>query len=172
MARTDWQGVWTALVTTFQESGALDEAAFVRLVDRQISAGVTGLVPCGTTGETPALDGAEWERVVTLTIERAAGRVKVVPGTGSNNTPLTIARTRRARELGADAAMVVKPYYNKPNPAGLLAHYRAVASEGGLPVLVYNVPSRTGLNLTPEVLAPIAELDGVVALKEASGSMS
>ncbi|RMG46361.1 MAG: 4-hydroxy-tetrahydrodipicolinate synthase [Acidobacteria bacterium] len=166
------RGVFTALVTPFREGGAVDEEAFVRLVDRQLEAGVHGLVPCGTTGEAPALEQEEWERLVAVTVERAKGRVPVVAGTGTNNTALTIARTRRARELGADAALVVTPYYNKPNPAGLLAHYRAVAEEGGLPIVFYNVPSRTGLNATPEILRPIAEIELVRAVKEASGSLS
>jgi 4-hydroxy-tetrahydrodipicolinate synthase len=149
----------------------LDEEAYRRLIARQLDAGVRGLVPCGTTGEAPALDLDEWETLVGIALEMAAGRVPVVPGTGTNNTARSVERTRRARDLGADAALVVTPYYNKPNTEGLVDHYRAVAGQGGLPVVVYNVPSRTGRNVTPVELLRIAEIDGVVAVKEAAGSL-
>ncbi|HHN75279.1 MAG TPA: 4-hydroxy-tetrahydrodipicolinate synthase [Acidobacteria bacterium] len=165
------RGVLTALITPFDPSGEIDLAAFRELVDRQLAAGVHGLVPCGTTGETPALSDEEWAKLVGICVEAAAGRVPVVPGTGANNTPRTVALTRRARELGADAALVVTPYYNKPNPRGLVAHYRAVA-EVGLPVVLYNVPSRTGSNVPAELVLEIAENQAVVAVKEASGQLS
>jgi 4-hydroxy-tetrahydrodipicolinate synthase len=163
--------VFTALATPFRDDGAVDEDAYRRLIDRQLEAGVRGLVPCGTTGETPALTVEEWETLVTIAVRAAEGRVPVVPGTGSNNTDVTIARTRQARELGADAALVVTPYYNKPNTDGLVAHYEAVTERGGLPVVVYNVPSRTGRNVTPPELMRIARIDGVVAVKEAAGDL-
>ncbi len=165
------RGVFTALVTPFGNDGTFDEHTFEQLLERQLAAGVHGLVPCGTTGETPALDEQEWARIITLSVEAAAGRVSVVAGTGSNNTAQTVARTRRARALGADAALVVTPYYNKPNAEGLVSHYRTIAEEGGLPVVVYNVPSRTGLNLAPELLLRIAEIPGIVGVKEASGHL-
>lgn len=166
------RGVLTALVTPFDASGAVDEPAFRRLVERQIAAGVHGLVPCGTTGETPALDDREWERLIAITAELARGRLPVIAGTGTNNTAQSIARTRRAKELGATAALVVTPYYNKPNPAGLTAHFVAIAAEGGLPVVLYNVPGRTGLNAQPELVLQIAQHPQIVAVKEASGQLS
>jgi 4-hydroxy-tetrahydrodipicolinate synthase len=170
MSTLQLRGVLTALVTPFHD-GRFDEEAYARLAQRQLDGGVHGLVPCGTTGETPALDDAEWEAAIRIAVATAAGSVPVVPGTGSNNTRQSITRTQRARELGADAALVVTPYYNKPNPDGLVAHYAAIAAEGGLPLVVYNVPSRTGLNLQPEVFERIAELPQVAAIKEAAGSL-
>ncbi|MBP7149714.1 MAG: 4-hydroxy-tetrahydrodipicolinate synthase [Acidobacteria bacterium] len=165
------RGALTALVTPFRDDGSIDEPAFRQLVERQLGEGIHGLVPCGTTGETPALEHDEWERLVRVTVEIARGRVPVVAGTGTNNTAHSIARTRRARELGAEAALVVTPYYNKPNPEGLAAHFRAVAAEGGLPVVVYNVPGRTGLNASPEQVLRLAAIPGVAAVKEASGNL-
>ncbi|MDH3283514.1 MAG: 4-hydroxy-tetrahydrodipicolinate synthase, partial [Acidobacteriota bacterium] len=149
----------------------IDESTFEKLVERQLEGGVSGLVPCGTTGETPALEPEEWEWVVRRTVELAGSGAPVIAGTGSNNTGRTVERTRRAAELGASAALVVTPYYNKPNHAGLVAHYEAVAGRGGLPVVVYNVPSRTGLNLSAETVLELARIPGVVAVKEASGSL-
>ncbi len=165
------RGVFTALVTPFTQTGEIDRDTFRALVERQLAAGVHGLVPCGTTGETPAMTLEEWEWVVRTTVEIAAGKVPVVPGTGSNNTRGTIERTRRAKELGADAALVVTPYYNKPNPAGLAAHFRAVLDEGGLPVVFYNVPGRTGRNAMPGEILALADHPGLVAVKEASGNL-
>lgn len=166
------EGVLTALVTPFHDDGSLDRDGFFALCERQLAGGVEGLVPCGTTGETPALDDAEWETVVRWAVDAARGRARIVPGTGSNNTIQSVARTRRARELGADAALVVTPYYNKPNPDGLHAHYARIAAEGGLPVVVYNVPGRTGLNAMPDLVLRLASIPGVVAVKEASGNLS
>lgn len=171
MTQPRLQGVFTALVTPFRRDGALDREAFTRLVRRQLEAGIHGLVPCGTTGETPALDDAEWEEVIGLAVEAAKGRVPVVPGTGTNNTAQSVRRTCRARELGADAALVVTPYYNKPNPLGLLEHFRRIAGESGLPLVLYNVPGRTGLNVQPELVLELAKIPGVVAIKEASGNL-
>lgn len=171
MSEVRLRGVLTALVTPFTSDGAVDLPAFEALVRRQIEGGVHGLVPCGTTGETPALDDAEWAAVVGATVKLAGGKIPVVPGTGTNNTKQSIERTKRARDLGADAALVVTPYYNKPNPDGLTAHFHAIADEGGLPVVVYNVPGRTGLNALPELVLRIAEHPRVVAVKEASGNL-
>jgi 4-hydroxy-tetrahydrodipicolinate synthase len=165
------RGVLTALVTPFRAKGELDLEAFDRLVERQLGEGVHGLVPCGTTGETPTLEREEWETVIRRSVEIAGGRVPVVAGTGTNSTKASIERSRRAKELGADAALVVTPYYNKPNPEGLRGHYHAIADEGGLPLVLYNVPSRTGLNALPELVLNIAEHPGVVAVKEASGNL-
>ncbi len=169
-------GAFTALVTPFAADGALDEAALQRLVAWQIRAGIDGLVPCGTTGESPTLTPAERERVISAvvaaaTLAGAQRRVTVVAGTGTNDTAATIRATRRAAELGADAALVVAPYYNRPDQRMLAAHFTAVADEGGLPVVVYNVPSRTGSNVEAETTLRLAEHPRVVAVKEASGNL-
>lgn len=166
-----FEGILTALITPF-DGDQLDLDALRRLVTRQIDEGVHGLVACGTTGETPTLTDAEFDQVVATTVEVAAGRVPVLAGTGGNDTRRTIARTRRARELGADAALVVTPYYNKPQQEGLFLHFQAVARDGGLPVMLYNVPGRTGVSLAPTTTARLATLAGIVAVKEASGSIA
>lgn len=165
----DLHGVLTALITPF-DGDRVDEESLRRLVARQIEAGVHGLVACGTTGETPTLSADEYAEVVRLVVASAGGRVPVLAGTGTNATRTTIERTRLARELGAEAALVVAPYYNKPQQSGLVAHFQAVAREGGLPVVVYNVPGRTGVNITPETVVTLSRTPGVVAVKEASGS--
>ena len=170
------RGAFTALVTPFTADGALDEPAFRRLVRWQILAGIDGLVPCGTTGESPTLTEAERERLIAATVEVATERdarprVRVVAGTGTNDTAATIRATRRAAELGADAALVVAPYYNRPDGRMLEAHYRAVADEGDLPIVVYNVPSRTGTNVDADTFLRLAEHPRVVAVKEASGNL-
>ncbi len=173
MAHPTLRGVFTALVTPFRADGSIDRDALTRLVQRQLAGGVQGLVPCGTTGETPAFEEHEWEEVVGLTIELARGKALVVPGTGTNNTVHSVKRTRRAKELGADAALVVTPYYNKPNPDGLVAHYRTIADATGLPLVLYNVPGRTGQNVPPELVLRVAsEVPAVIAVKEASGSIA
>jgi 4-hydroxy-tetrahydrodipicolinate synthase len=170
------RGAFTALVTPFTRDGELDEAALRRLLERQIQAGIDGLVPVGTTGEAPTLSGDERDRVIQLTIEAvhghgASGRIPVVAGTGSNDTRATIAATRRAAALGADAALVVAPYYNKPDQRMLEAHYRAIADEGGLPVVVYNVPGRTGVNISADTVLRLAEHERIIGLKEAAGDL-
>ena len=174
-ARTTLRGAFTALVTPFTADGALDEAAFERLLDAQLGGGIAGLVPCGTTGESPTLSTAERDRLIELTIAAAesAGdsRPSVLAGTGTNDTAATIAATRRAAELGADAALVVAPYYNRPNQAMLAAHYTAVADEGGLPIVVYNVPSRTATNVEAATLLELAAHPRIVGVKEASGNL-
>jgi 4-hydroxy-tetrahydrodipicolinate synthase len=170
------RGALTALVTPFTEDGALDEPTLRELVRWQVLAGIDGLVPCGTTGESPTLTTEERERVIAITVETVAerpsrARVAIVAGTGTNDTRSTIAATRRAAHLGADAALVVAPYYNRPDGRMLEAHYRAVADEGELPVVVYNVPSRTGTNVPADVFLRLAEHPRIVAVKEASGNM-
>ena len=170
------RGAITALVTPFDADGAVDEESLRRLVRWQLLAGIDGLVPCGTTGEAPTLSPSERERVIALTVEAVAERgstrrIPVVAGTGTNDTASTIAATRRAVELGADAALVVAPYYNRPNGRMLLAHFRAIADEGDLPIVVYNVPSRTGTNVDADTFLRLAEHPRVVALKEASGNL-
>jgi 4-hydroxy-tetrahydrodipicolinate synthase len=169
-------GALTALVTPMTADGALDEDALRRIVRWQVLAGIDGLVPVGTTGEAPTLTSAERERVIEITVETVAERashrrIPVVAGTGTNDTAATIAATRRAAELGADAALVVAPYYNRPDGRMLEAHFRSIADEGDLPIVVYNVPSRTGTNVPADVFLRLAEHPRVVAVKEASGNL-
>ena len=170
------RGALTALVTPFTSDGEVDEATFRRLVRWQVLAGIDGLVPCGTTGEAPTLSQDERDRLIELTVRTVAehpsrDRVAVVAGTGTNDTAATIRATRRAAELGADAALVVAPYYNRPDARMLLAHFRAVADGGDLPIVVYNVPSRTGTNVDADTFLQLAEHPRVVAVKEASGNL-
>ena len=171
---TPLSGVYTALVTPFDTSGALDEPALRRLVKRQIAAGVAGLVPCGTTGEAVTLEPDEHERVVRITSEeaRASRRaVRVIAGCGSNDTRRSMDLAARCRRAGADLLLVVTPYYNKPTPKGLIEHFRAVAGAGELPVVLYNVPGRTGVNMLPETVLTLAEDRRFAGVKEASGSL-
>ncbi len=163
-------GCYTALITPFRD-GQIDEPALQALVQRQIAGGVSGLVPCGTTGEAPALSAPEWDRVVAVVVETAEGRVPVLAGTGSNNTATVIERTRRARNLGADGALVVTPYYNRPTQDGLYRHFAMVAEAVDLPLVLYNVPGRTGVNLLPETVVRLADIPGIIGIKEASGSL-
>ena len=169
------RGAFTALVTPFTTDGSLDEDAFRRLVRWQVLSGIDGLVPCGTTGESPTLSGDERDRLISAAVEIAAEpsdrRVHVVAGTGTNDTASTIRATRRAAELGADAALVVAPYYNKPDGRMLEAHFRAVADEGDLPVVVYNVPGRTSSNVDADTFLRLAEHPRIVAVKEASANL-
>lgn len=166
----DLRGAHTALYTPFTADGQVDVPALRALCQRLVDAGI-GLVPCGTTGETPTLTAEEYDTVVRTAVQVSEGRVPVTAGTGSNNTRAAIQLTQRARELGADAALVVVPYYNKPPQISLLAHFRAVADEGGLPVMLYNVPGRTGTNMTAETTLALAEHDNIVAIKEASANL-
>ncbi|MEW5992601.1 MAG: 4-hydroxy-tetrahydrodipicolinate synthase [Chloroflexota bacterium] len=170
------RGAFTALVTPFLPDRSLDETGLRELVRLQVLAGIDGLVPCGTTGEAPTLSPAERDRVIGLTVETVAerpsrGRVTVIAGTGTNDTASTIAATRRATALGVDAALVVAPYYNRPDGRMLEAHFTAVADEGDLPVVVYNVPSRTGTNVPADVFLRLAEHPRIVAIKEASANL-
>lgn len=163
-------GTATALVTPFTENG-IDTAALKKLVDWQIDQGVSALIACGTTGEPSTMDEAEWEETVSTVIKAAKGRVPVVAGTGSNNTTHVIKLAKLAKKLGADAQLVVTPYYNKTTQQGLIAHYTAIADEGSLPVIVYNVPARTGLNMLPDTLGKLSHHPNIVAMKEASGDL-
>jgi len=170
------RGAFTALVTPFTLDRTLDETAFRRLVRWQVLAGIDGLVPCGTTGESPTLSTEERERLIAATVEVVAerpsrDRVRVIAGTGTNDTAATIRATRRAAELGADAALVVTPYYNRPDQRMLETHFRAIADEGDLPIVVYNVPSRTGANVEADTFLRLAEHPQVIAVKEASGNL-
>jgi 4-hydroxy-tetrahydrodipicolinate synthase len=168
---TAFKGVLTALVTPFT-GDEVDEAAFVALVERQIAAGVHGLVPVGTTGETATLSHDEHRRVVALCIKAAAGRVPVIAGAGSNSTDEAIALVRHAKEAGADGALVVTPYYNRPSQDGLYAHYAAIDAAVALPLLVYNVPSRTSVDISNETLARLARLPNIAGIKDATGDLA
>lgn len=167
-----FRGLYVALVTPFKEDGSLNEEKLRELVNFHIEAGTDGLVPCGTTGENPALTG--WDehfRVIETVAAEASGRIKIIAGAGTNSTSRTIANVRRLAELEVDGALVITPYYNKPTQAGLWAHFHAVAQESPVPLVLYNVPSRTGVNLLPETLAELADEEQIVAVKEASGSV-
>jgi len=170
--RTPFTGVGTALVTPFTSSGAIDEAAVVRLARRQVDAGVHFLVPCGTTGEAPTLSPEERRRVVELVVEEAGGRVPVLAGAGGYDTREVVESARAMREAGASGLLSVTPYYNKPTPEGLFRHYQAIAEAVPLPIVVYNVPGRTGCNVDPATLARLATIAGVVGVKEASGNVT
>jgi 4-hydroxy-tetrahydrodipicolinate synthase len=164
------QGCGTALVTPFRADLSLDEAALRHLVRRQIEAGIDFLVPCGTTGENPTLEHAEHLRVVEITVQEAAGRIPVIAGAGGYHTGEVISLAREVLALGADGILSVTPYYNKPSPEGLYQHFSAIANAIKAPVVIYNVPGRTGVNLEPDTLARLAAHEHIVAVKEASGS--
>jgi 4-hydroxy-tetrahydrodipicolinate synthase len=171
MLRPSFRGVFTALVTPFRD-GALDERAFVKLVERQVEAGVHGLVPVGTTGETSTLSHAEHRRVVELCVETARGRVPVIAGAGSNSTAEAIELAGHAKQVGADAALIVTPYYNRPSQEGLYRHYAAINDAVDLPVLIYNVPSRTSVDISNETLERLSKLPHMVGVKDATGDMA
>jgi 4-hydroxy-tetrahydrodipicolinate synthase len=163
-------GLSVAITTPFK-NGQVDYDLLRRQVEFQIEAGVTGVCPVGTTGESPTLTHEEHERVISAVIETAAGRIKVMPGTGSNSTHEALRLTRWAAKSGADAALVVAPYYNKPTQEGFYQHYKALAEAVDIPICVYNIPGRTGKNIEPETIARMAELPGITMVKEATGSM-
>jgi len=165
------EGVYTALVTPMSADGALDEKALRRLVDFQIEGGVSGLVPVGTTGESPTLDGDECKRVIRIVVEQARGRVPVIAGAGSNSTSEAIHYAKDAREAGANATLQVAPYYNKPTTQGFLGHFRAIADAVDLPIVVYNIPGRTGKNIDNPTMLDLAQHRNIVAVKEASGDI-
>jgi 4-hydroxy-tetrahydrodipicolinate synthase len=171
----DWlRGCATALVTPFTSNGAVDEKRLRELIEYQIAGGVRVLVPCGTTGESVTMTDEENRLVIRTTVELARGRAKVIAGTGSNSTAVTIARSENARTLGVDVILTVAPYYNKPTQAGLYAHFRAIAEAvNGLPVVISNVPGRTSSNISAETTLRLArDVENIVAVKEASGNLS
>ena len=163
-------GLTVAIITPFK-NGKVDEVALKKMVDWQISEGTNGICPVGTTGECPTLSTAEHERVISIVCQHAAGRIKVMAGTGSNSTSEAIELTKFAKSAGADGAMMVAPYYNKPTGEGFYQHYLAVAEAVDIPIILYNIPGRTAKNMEPDVVARIAEIPSVVAIKEATGSM-
>lgn len=165
-----FEGSLVALVTPFRD-GKLDEEGLSENVRFQIENGTQGLVPCGTTGESPTLTEDEQSRVIEVVVESAEGKVPVVAGTGTNSTAKTISNTRRAKELGVDGALVITPYYNKPTQEGLYSHFVAVTEAVDLPVILYNIPGRTGVNISSETLARLSQLKNITGVKEASGSL-
>jgi 4-hydroxy-tetrahydrodipicolinate synthase len=167
-----WTGCGTALVTPFKQDGSLDETGVRRLARRQIDAGIHFLVPCGTTGESPTLSEDERVRVVELVVQEARGEVPVLAGAGGYDTREVIHAARRMKSAGAQGLLSVTPYYNKPTPEGLFQHYTAIAGEVGLPVIVYNVPGRTGVNVDVQTLVRLSGIPNVVGVKEASGNVS
>ncbi len=171
MPMPPFQGSITALITPFK-NGALDETAFQRFVEWQVSQGSHGLVPCGTTGESPTLTHDEHKRVVELCIEAAGRRVPVIAGTGSNSTAEAVALTRHAHEAGADGALVVTPYYNKPTQEGLYLHFKAVNDSADIPIVIYNIPGRSVVDMTVETMARLAKLSNIVGVKDATANMA
>lgn len=163
-------GLTVALITPFRD-GAVDYKALANTVDWHVSQGTDCLAPVGTTGESPTLGHDEHEKVIATVVDRAAGRLKVMAGTGSNCTSEAISLTRFAKKAGADGALIVGPYYNKPTQEGFYRHFKAIADEVGLPIVLYNIPGRTGSSMTPETVARLAELPAIVAIKEATGSL-
>lgn len=163
-------GLTVAIVTPFRND-RLDEVALKKIIDFQIEAGTNCICPVGTTGESPTLTHEEHERVIALTCEHAAGRIRVMAGTGSNSTQEAIQLTKFAKSVGADGAMMVAPYYNKPTGEGFFRHFEAVASAVDIPIILYNIPGRTAKNMEPETIARMAEIPSIVAIKEATGSM-
>jgi 4-hydroxy-tetrahydrodipicolinate synthase len=168
----EFRGAITALVTPFR-NGEVDEEAYRALVEWQIEQGIHGLVPCGTTGESATLSHAEHKRVIHICVDQVKGRIPVLAGAGSNNTREAIELTREAKNAGADGALLITPYYNKPTQAGLVAHFKAIGAAVDMPFIVYNVPGRTALNLLPETLATMKkEIPQVVGVKEATGDLN
>jgi len=165
-------GTCPALVTPFHESGQIDYDAFAKLIDHQISAGVDAVCVCGTTGESASLSMQEHDDLIEFCINRVNGRVKVIAGTGSNNTAVAANAARRAQQLGADALLIVTPYYNKATQTGLIRHYETIASRTNLPIILYNVPSRTGMSFTAETYAILAKIPNINGVKEASGNLT
>ena len=166
-----FKGSYVALITPFKENGELDEYKIRELVNYHIENGTSGIVPCGTTGEAPTLTFSEHEKVIKIVVEEVKGRIQVIAGAGSNNTNRAIELTKYAKELGADAALSTCPYYNKPSQRGLYEHYKKIAEEAKFPIMLYNVPSRTGVNIESETVAKLAEIPEIVAIKEATGSL-
>lgn len=171
MSLERFHGYYTALLTPFV-NGAVDEKNFQKIVAWQIDQGIHGVVPCGTTGESPTLSDEEYGRVTTLCVEVAKGRVPVVAGCGSNSTAHAVHLTRQAEKLGVDAALHVVPYYNKPTQEGLYQHYKAIHDQTGLPIIIYNIPSRSIVNMSVETMARLSELPRIVGVKDSSGEVT
>jgi len=168
----EFKGCGTAMVTPFQKDLSLDEEALRRLIRRQIAGGINFLVPCGTTGESPTLSHEEHLRVVAITVEEARGKVPVLGGAGGYDTRKVIEMAREIERLGADGILSVTPYYNKPTQEGLYHHYKAIASATSLPIILYNVPPRTNVNIEPATLRRLSEIENIIGVKEASGNIA
>ena len=166
-----FRGAIVALATPFKDNYDLDLEAYGRLIDFQLENGIDGIVPCGCTGEAATLSHEEQETIIKFAVDRVAGRVPVIAGTGSNNTSEALRLTQYAKDVGATAALLITPYYNKPGPAGQVAHYRLIAEETGLPIMLYNVPGRTGTKMSPETIAELSKTENIVSVKEACGSV-
>jgi len=166
-----FQGAYTALVTPFSK-GRVDDEALAKMVERQVAAGIDGLVPCGTTGESPTLTHAEHVHVVEVVAKAAAGRVPVIAGAGSNCTREAVELARACKEIGVAGTLQITPYYNKPTQAGMVRHFEAIAEASALPIILYNVPGRTGIDLKPETVAELAKNPFIVGIKEATGDMA
>ncbi|MDR0644139.1 MAG: 4-hydroxy-tetrahydrodipicolinate synthase, partial [Treponema sp.] len=164
-------GVFTALITPMKENGDVDYDGFRELVRFQIANGVNGIVPLGTTGESPTLEEDEEEKLIEIAVKECSGKIPVIVGAGSNSTKSAMSYTRRAKDLGANAVLVVTPYYNKPNDAGILLHFEAVAKIG-IPVIVYNIASRTGRNINTALMGRLSEIPGIAGVKESSGDVN
>jgi 4-hydroxy-tetrahydrodipicolinate synthase len=164
-----FSGSYVAMVTPFTESGEVDYDAYGRLVDFHLSEGTDGLVPCGCTGEAATLSHEEQKACIRFVVERVAGRIPVIAGTGSNNTAEALTLTRYAKELNCDAALLITPYYNKPTAAGQIAHYTTIAEAVDIPIMLYNVPGRTGTKMAPETVAALSKVPGIQSIKEACG---
>lgn len=165
-----FSGAIVAIVTPFKD-GKVDEGAFRDLIEFQIDEGISGIVPCGTTGESATLTHKEHERVIDITVETAGGRVPVIAGTGSNSTDEAISLTRHAKSFGVDAVLLITPYYNKPTQKGLYDHYKAIAAACDIPQILYNVPGRTGLDMSAQTVVELSKIDNIVGIKEASGNL-
>lgn len=172
MKNTIFTGMATAIVTPMHTDGSIDYEALSRFVEFQIDSGINGLVVMGTTGENATIEPEDQKKVIAYTVEKVAGRVPVIAGTGTNNTEHVLHNTRNACQVGADAILVVTPYYNKATQNGLITHFTAVANESTLPVILYNVPGRTGCNLLPKTVAKLSEHPNIAAIKEATGSLA
>ncbi len=167
----DLKGIYTALVTPFKD-GKLDEKAFRNLIEFQLKGGINGVVPCGTTGEAPTLSYEEHEKVIELTVKYVNNKVPVIAGTGSNSTQEAIELTEGAKKLGADFCLLTTPYYNKPTQEGLYQHFKAIAEAVNIPLILYNIPGRTGINMTPETIFRLSRIKNIVGIKEAAGSLT
>ncbi len=167
-----YRGAYTAIVTPFTAEGAIDETALQALIEAQIAGGIDGIVPCGTTGESPTLSHEEHNRVIELVVKFVAGRCKVIAGTGSNSTAEAIQLTQEAQRMGADATLQVAPYYNKPTQEGLYQHFRAIAEQGGLPIIIYDIPGRTGVGIALDTLVRLQKdlPQQIIGIKEATGT--
>lgn len=166
-----FKGSFVALVTPHKKDGSVDEKKFIELIEYQIENGTQGIVPCGCTGEAATLSHDEQKKLIKITVEAVNKRVPVIAGTGSNNTAEALDLTRYAKKAGADGALMITPYYNKPTPEGQYRHYETIAKEVDIPIVLYNVPSRTGISMLPETVARLSKIDNIVAIKEASGSL-